>query len=187
MYHYLIEMSTHVHNYITKWCIVWYGTGALWDLCNRFIVLDWQQAHADAYRVFKPTFFYFSSGNDKKWLPGTSLTHISPGLHDAKFVKQISFAGWVPTSVNIFADLSNPKSFFSSFSAVRLGLRIRKSSSFKWALTGRWYKPVTHWIFMGKHAEGLVQDCRIFSALAMEILHSCDKPPIRFRIFLLFL
>ena len=32
-------MCTHVHNSVTKWCIVGYGTGALWDLCNRFIFL----------------------------------------------------------------------------------------------------------------------------------------------------
>ena len=35
MRHFVTEMCTHVHIYVTKECIVGYGTGALWDLCNR--------------------------------------------------------------------------------------------------------------------------------------------------------
>ena len=27
--------DAHVHIYVTKWCTEGYGTGALWDLCNR--------------------------------------------------------------------------------------------------------------------------------------------------------
>ena len=41
MHHFVTEMSTHVQISVTKWCIVGYGTGALWDMCNRSI--------ADAY------------------------------------------------------------------------------------------------------------------------------------------
>ena len=37
MNHFVTEMCTHVHISVTKWCIVGYGTGALWDLCNRSI------------------------------------------------------------------------------------------------------------------------------------------------------
>ena len=37
MQHFVTEMCTHVHIFVKKWCIVGYGTGALWDLCNRFI------------------------------------------------------------------------------------------------------------------------------------------------------
>ena len=35
MHQFVTEMCTHVHILITIWCIVGYGTGVLWDLCNR--------------------------------------------------------------------------------------------------------------------------------------------------------
>ena len=38
MYHFVTEMCTYVHISVTKWCIVGYGTGALWDLCSRSII-----------------------------------------------------------------------------------------------------------------------------------------------------
>ena len=38
MHDFVTEMCTHVHICVTKWCIVGYGTGALWVLCERFIV-----------------------------------------------------------------------------------------------------------------------------------------------------
>ena len=34
MHNFVTEMCTHVHISVTKWCIVWYGTGALWDLSS---------------------------------------------------------------------------------------------------------------------------------------------------------
>ena len=34
MHHFVTEMCTHVHISATKWCIVGYGTDALWDLWN---------------------------------------------------------------------------------------------------------------------------------------------------------
>ena len=30
--HFATEICTHVHIYVTKWCIMGYGVGALWDL-----------------------------------------------------------------------------------------------------------------------------------------------------------
>ena len=41
MHHFLTEMHTHVHISVTIWCIVGYGTGALWDLCNRSIMMPY--------------------------------------------------------------------------------------------------------------------------------------------------
>ena len=35
MYHFVTEMCTHVHISVTKWYIVGYGAGALWDLRMR--------------------------------------------------------------------------------------------------------------------------------------------------------
>ena len=35
MHHFVTEMCTRVNISVTKWCIMGYGTGALWDLCNR--------------------------------------------------------------------------------------------------------------------------------------------------------
>ena len=37
MHHFVTEMCTHVPISLTKWCIMGYGTDALWDLCNRSI------------------------------------------------------------------------------------------------------------------------------------------------------
>ena len=37
MHHFVTEMCTYVHISVTKWCIVEYGTGILWDLCDRSI------------------------------------------------------------------------------------------------------------------------------------------------------
>ena len=37
MHHLVTEMCTYVHISVTKWCIVGYGTGALWNLCDRSI------------------------------------------------------------------------------------------------------------------------------------------------------
>ena len=37
MHHFVTEMCTHVHISVTKWCIVGYGTGVLWDLCYRSV------------------------------------------------------------------------------------------------------------------------------------------------------
>ena len=39
MHHFVTEMCTYVHISITKWCIVGYGTGVSWDLCNKSIGL----------------------------------------------------------------------------------------------------------------------------------------------------
>ena len=38
MHHFVTEMCTYVHISVTKWGIVGYGTGALWDLCNMSII-----------------------------------------------------------------------------------------------------------------------------------------------------
>ena len=34
MHNFATEMCTHVHISFTKWCILGYGTSALWNLCN---------------------------------------------------------------------------------------------------------------------------------------------------------
>ena len=39
MHHFVTEICTHMHIAVTKWCIVGYGTSALWDLCNRSITM----------------------------------------------------------------------------------------------------------------------------------------------------
>ena len=39
MHHFATEMRTHVHISVAKWCIVGYGTSALWDLWSRSIVV----------------------------------------------------------------------------------------------------------------------------------------------------
>ena len=38
MYYLVTEMCPHTHISATKWCIVVYRTGALWDSCNRSII-----------------------------------------------------------------------------------------------------------------------------------------------------
>ena len=40
MHNFVTEMCTHTHISFTKWCIFWgYGTGALRDLCDRYIAI----------------------------------------------------------------------------------------------------------------------------------------------------
>ena len=41
LHHFVTQMCTHVHISVTKWCSVGYGTGALWDLCNRSMAVTW--------------------------------------------------------------------------------------------------------------------------------------------------
>ena len=50
MHHFVTEMCTHMHISVTKWCIVGYGTGALWDLSDRSI----QTTNPVAYLTIKP-------------------------------------------------------------------------------------------------------------------------------------
>ena len=54
MHHFLTKMYTHVHIFATKWCIVGYGTGALWDFCNRSILFNvltlWDMGKMIAYQ-----------------------------------------------------------------------------------------------------------------------------------------
>ena len=38
MHHFVTEMCTNVHISVTKWCIVGYGTGTLWDLGNSSMI-----------------------------------------------------------------------------------------------------------------------------------------------------
>ena len=40
MHHFVTEMCTYVHISVTKWCIVGCDTGALWNLCNRYIIIS---------------------------------------------------------------------------------------------------------------------------------------------------
>ena len=37
MHHFVTEMCTNVHISVTKWCIMKYQIGELWDICNEFI------------------------------------------------------------------------------------------------------------------------------------------------------
>ena len=37
IHHFVTETCTCMHISVTTWCIVGYGTGALWDLCNESI------------------------------------------------------------------------------------------------------------------------------------------------------
>ena len=40
MHHFVTEICTCVHISATKWCIVGYWTGALWDLCDKSIASE---------------------------------------------------------------------------------------------------------------------------------------------------
>ena len=47
---FITEMCTCVHISVTKWCIVGYGTGALWDLWNGFITYSHAQDNVVALK-----------------------------------------------------------------------------------------------------------------------------------------
>ena len=56
MHHFVTEMCTRVHISVTKWCIVGYEIGALWDWCNRSIgpwsmMMSW---HENVFRIREP-------------------------------------------------------------------------------------------------------------------------------------
>ena len=51
MHNSVTEMWTHVHISATKWCVVGYETGVLWDLRNMSIALDGD--HDDACNIYK--------------------------------------------------------------------------------------------------------------------------------------
>ena len=42
IYHNASFCNRNVHNSVTKWCIVGFDTGALWDLCNKSIAIHSQ-------------------------------------------------------------------------------------------------------------------------------------------------
>ena len=65
MHLFVTEMCTHVHIPVTKWCIVRYGTGALWDLYNRSIVI-----HVALY--------WQCSQHGVRWWPGARTSAASP-------------------------------------------------------------------------------------------------------------
>ena len=55
MHHFVTEMGTHVYISVTKCCIVACGTGALWDLCSRSIIVWhglWAMLFSDWALVF---------------------------------------------------------------------------------------------------------------------------------------
>ena len=41
MHYFATELCTHVHISVTKWCIMGYGTFALWDLCHTSFAPFW--------------------------------------------------------------------------------------------------------------------------------------------------
>ena len=72
---FVAEMCTHVHISVTKWCIVGYETGALWDLYNRFIeMVQIIEKHPD--RRQEPVYFMWSVSSLLMTWP-----HQEPGYH----------------------------------------------------------------------------------------------------------
>ena len=51
MHHFVTETCTHVHLSVTKWCIVGYLSGALWDLWDASIVMQAHEVKADALDI----------------------------------------------------------------------------------------------------------------------------------------
>ena len=88
MYHFVTEMCTHVHISVTKWCIVGYMTGALWDcatglktgilISNEFhwlqiMTVNQSSSPSNGHIVTRPTkhdwlFNYLSSNLSMYWL-----------------------------------------------------------------------------------------------------------------------
>ena len=98
MHHFVTEMCAHGHISVTKWCMVGYGTGALWDLCNMpiaelieylveyslvTIVLSLQWRHNERHGVsnHQPHDFYstvYSGADQRKHQSSASLAHRWP-------------------------------------------------------------------------------------------------------------
>ena len=52
MHYYVIEICTHVHISVVIWCTEGYGTGTLWDLCNRSVKFAGLNFKLSQYALF---------------------------------------------------------------------------------------------------------------------------------------
>ena len=100
MHLFVTEMCTRVHISVTKWCIVGYGTGALWDLRDGSIV-DANKKEISMRRITS-TLWWESTVNNPRW-PVDSLkgTHKGPIMRKA-FPRHdviIMIKRWWPVSV----------------------------------------------------------------------------------------
>ena len=55
MQHFVTEMCTHVHISVAKCCIVGYGTGALWDWCNKSVDSKMEHPSISRGNLWVPT------------------------------------------------------------------------------------------------------------------------------------
>ena len=95
MHHFVTEMCTCVHISVTKWCIVGYDTGTLWDLWDGSIGLGYLWYDMEADSRFAPSQWEMALLCNKvsDWL-GTSL-EFSPVIWRA--------AGWHPSRLLLMA------------------------------------------------------------------------------------
>ena len=96
------SVHTHVHNSVTKWCIVGCGSGAMWDLCNKsvgpldthfstFINVVWKMSRI----LFTPQFVKF------QWVQGLACSFVITGFLFLKpqcCMPQIGQRHWMPTT-----------------------------------------------------------------------------------------
>ena len=52
MSHFVTQICTHARISVTKWCIVGYGAGTLWDLCNRCTAGSYNVLHHSLWHLY---------------------------------------------------------------------------------------------------------------------------------------
>ena len=115
--HFVTEMCTHVHISVTKWCIVGYGSGTCWDLCDRSIMIDYADISRGLIQRVWVRMIYISKETNNVVMNLTRDTHNSNNEPNYIFIREsiyqkVSFAIslWLRTGnclpqENVFCDL----------------------------------------------------------------------------------
>ena len=142
MHHFVTEMCTHVHISVTKWCIVGYGIGALWDLWDGYIK---QPLHMHV-NVYIHTYLYFHIPRYiDVYKKHFSAHHFSKCLHHVHFVNKFT-ALWflVPRPSILQGHWLNPQ-LHPPFPYIDKSLRnTDDSASTKWHIRGYWPPAFQH-------------------------------------------
>ena len=119
MHHHVTEMCTCVHISVTKWCIVEYGTGAMWDLCNRYYWLVDQRVNV----------WHHGKHHKPRWTQGAQLDYIFSAELGA-----CRTDSWAPTC------LLNMNQFFGTYICICVTKPYRVN--LRWASCSRLLKTI---------------------------------------------
>ena len=169
MHHFVTDICTYLHISVTKWCIVgdgtgWcivrYGTGALCNLCNRsigpvaFSEKWYWKRHVHRWMV--------------SFLQSLIKTHHSSSSYGVHFLVQRLV--WV-----LAYSLQCSIQYFARLPYIKKGVTVIISSWKLAHLCPTGYKQLLVQVMTSYWIDGLIQDCSISIANALEILRYCIK------------